>query len=110
MHGFLDYIMAVLLVSLPFAMGFDPRAAESAILFVYGALMLFMGILTRYELGIVRVLPVRLHLTIDILAGGFLAILPVMLDIEGKPRLLFILLGLFEVVASYITETDTRAR
>src|SRR5688500_20088465 len=69
-HGVLDYMTAGLLVALPRAMGWSNCVtrlldASAATTVVYSAM-------TRYELGLVKALPMKAHLTMDAIGGGAL--------------------------------------
>jgi hypothetical protein len=61
---------------------------------------------TDYELGLVRLAPMRVHLLLDGVGGALLAASPWILgfaDHVYAPHLLF---GLFAVVASLVTRTE----
>jgi hypothetical protein len=104
-HGVLDYLMGALLLALPFLLDYNISAPESIVLFTCGALMLLMAMITQYEPGIFRVLPMPLHLTADILAGGILALSPVLFDFGQVSHLPHTVVGIFEVVAAFLTTT-----
>lgn len=71
-HGILDYVMGTILLLMPALLGLDRAAIESMLFYSCGTLMLLMALLTQYEPGIFKLVPVPVHLTIDILPVPFL--------------------------------------
>jgi len=104
-HGFMDYVMGLLLIILPYIMHLDPAAPESIVLFVIGAMMLVMAIMTRYELGVIRIVSMPTHLLLDILAGAVLAFSPWLFDFNERIYLPHLLLGIMEISAALMTQT-----
>src|SRR5690349_10267993 len=70
MHGMLDYPYAAALIALPFLLHWDRRAAQLSI--SAGVATLGVSLLTNYELGAVRVLPMRAHLAMDAVESSML--------------------------------------
>ena len=76
-HGILDYLGAILLLIAPNIFGFaDLNSAVEYIPRLIGFLVLFQAIVTDYELGVFRVLPFKVHKTVDIIVGLYLAVSP----------------------------------
>jgi hypothetical protein len=65
-HGVLDYLVGLLLVASPWLFGFadGPAAARGAPI-ALGAGALLYSLLTDYELGLLRVVPMPGHLLLD---------------------------------------------
>src|SRR4051794_39889571 len=77
MHGMLDYPVGIVLVAAPWIFGFsDVGGAAVAVPIVIGALVLGQSLITNYPLSIARLLPLRAHLMMDVLAGIVLAASP----------------------------------
>ncbi len=93
LHGFIDYLWGLALLATPWIFGFADGGAAQILAFVFGIGAIFYSLITDYELGVIRLLPMPLHLGLDGLGGAFLAASPW-------------LFGLFSVVASLITRTD----
>lgn len=68
-HGFLDYIVGIILIIAPWALGFARGGAETRIPLIVGIVTILYSMLTNYEWGVARVLPMRAHLTLDVIAG-----------------------------------------
>ena len=64
-HGIIDYALAILLITGPSFAGFAGTKATWAYLF--GGLLLAMAILTRYPLGIIRVVSLGTHGFVELL-------------------------------------------
>ena len=84
MHAYLDYPVAVSLMSMPFLLelgGSHPMAKWFS--FAVGVAAFALTVLTDHKLGLWRVLPYSLHLAVDALVGiAFLAI-PSLLGFTG---------------------------
>ena len=106
-HGVLDYLSVVLLPVLPRALGWDNTVTR---LLTGSALAtLIYSLVTRYELGLVKLLPMPAHLALDGVSGLTLcAAAGVLSDEPRSIRLALLGLGLFEITASLTTETQPR--
>lgn len=106
-HGMLDYVVGVLLIAAPWIFGFANGGPETRVPVTLGVAALVYSLITRYELGLIKALPFRAHLTLDFLSGVFLAASPWIFgfaDVVYLPHLLF---GLFEILAAVSTRTAT---
>ena len=75
-HGFLDYIVGVVLIAAPWIFQFSDNTAATVVPIVLGIGLIVYSLLTDYELGVARVLPMPVHLLFDIAAGALLAASP----------------------------------
>lgn len=75
-HGFLDYIVGVVLIAAPWIFQFSDNTAATVVPIVLGIGLIVYSLLTDYELGVARVLPMPVHLLFDIAAGVVLAASP----------------------------------
>ena len=106
-HGVLDYSSVVLLLVLPRVLGWS--RASTNLLTGSALATLVYSLLTRYELGAVKWLPMPAHLTLDRTSGLALCAAAGMMTGEPTPvRASLLGLGLFEVTASLTTETIPR--
>lgn len=104
-HGFIDYIVGILLIALPWIIGLDPSAPQGGVPIALGIMALVYSIFTKYELGLIRVIPMYLHLTLDIVSGFILAISPWLFGFSEEVFLPHLIVGLFEIVAALVTRT-----
>ena len=109
MHGVLDYITAPTLLLLPRALGWSDRI--TALLSSAGLGAVGYSVLTRYELGLLRVLPMKVHLALDIASGAMLAVSPFVL-LRKRERTIttvatLVGLGVYEIAAGLLTQTQS---
>ena len=104
-HAFMDYAMGVLLISVPFALGLDYDTAQVWAPMIAGAFVIIYSLFTDYELGITPQLSMKGHLVLDCIGGGLLAISPWIMGFANEVWLPHVLLGVAEIVVSFITRT-----
>ena len=76
-HGTLDYVVGVLLILAPSLFGFYDQGGPAVLIpQLLGASLIIYSLLTDYEWGVYRVLPMTYHLVFDFLAAVFLAASP----------------------------------
>ena len=109
LHGVLDYLSVGTLLAVPRLLGWSPKLTT----LLTGSAVLTLGasLLTKYELGLCKVLPMPGHLALDGLTAAAHAAAPfLLLNDEEKQRgnALPILLGLvaFEAGAALLTQTQ----
>jgi hypothetical protein len=104
LHGYLDYIMGVVVAASPWIFGFARGGAETIIPVVLGVGVIIYSLMTDYELGVSHVISMRTHLTLDLIGGIILAISPWVFgfaDYIWAPHLIF---GILEMGASLMTK------
>jgi hypothetical protein len=104
-HGMIDYASAGTLLVLPRVLKWDKTVTN--LLTGAGVATALYSVLTRYELGVVKRLPMKAHLAMDGASGAMLAASPLLLPEEG-PAVVGTLVGFgaFEVAASLMTKTQ----
>jgi hypothetical protein len=111
MHGMEDYVVGILLLLAPNLFGFADVAAAAMTARVVGVAILGMALLTRYELGMAKVIPMSMHLTMDVLTGLLLAASPWLFgfaDAGSQAWMPHVVIGLMVVLSSLMTETHPR--
>jgi hypothetical protein len=103
LHGVVDYVWGLALLASPWVLGFADVPAAKWIAIVFGIGAILYSLVTAYELGLVPLLPMRLHLMLDGLAGFVLAITPWGFGFAEQVFWPFVLFGLFSVAASLAT-------
>ena len=102
-HGILDYLMGILLVALPWILGFNAVPAATWTLIFVGAMMITLALFTNYEAGIVRSVPMASHLYVDMGTGLLLAISPWLFGFADQVYQPHLVLGIVEILAALVT-------
>jgi len=76
MHGMMDYIIGLALLLAPNLLGFADVPVAATVARVIGAIVLLQVLMTRFQYGAVKVIPVRMHLMMDYVIGLVLAVSP----------------------------------
>lgn len=93
-HAYLDYPVAFALLILPFVLGLGETAPLALYLSVAtGAAALALTIFTDHHLGLVRILPYRLHLAVDLAVGLVFLAAPFALGFGGIDAAYYLLNG-----------------
>jgi len=84
MHAYLDYPVAIALMTLPFVLQLGASHPSAKWLSVAtGVAAFILTLLTNHKLGVIRVLPYSFHLLVDFLVGVVFAIAPLALGFKG---------------------------
>jgi len=76
-HAVLDYVVAIALILAPTIFMFEEVGGAAVIIpRVLGVGLILYSLLTRYELGLVKVIGMPVHLVFDVLASVFLIASP----------------------------------
>ncbi len=106
-HGTLDYLVGIILIILPWLFGFADGGAQMQIPIILGIGTLIYSMITKYELGVFKIIPFKTHLSIDALSGIFLAASPWIFGFSDQvyqPHLLF---GILEIVVVLLSKRQT---
>jgi len=104
LHAVADYAVAATLIVAAVAVGGSGKAVGTGV-FV-GAVVLAVSMLTRYPLGVVKVLPFKLHSAGDYLAALLLVVAPFALGFDHSDAglsALYIVAGVAVLAVSLIT-------
>lgn len=103
-HGMLDYLMGAVLIILPWLLDFESDAAIWVPV-ILGAGTIAYSLLTDYELGVLRRLPMSTHLILDMLSGTVLAASPWLFGFADEVWVPHVVLGILEIGAAMMTQT-----
>jgi hypothetical protein len=109
-HGMMDYLMGVLLIISPYLFGFATGGAKQWLPIVLGLTLLMQSVLTRYELGLMPVIAMPLHLGLDIASGLLLAASPWLFGFADQVFWPHVILGLIEIGTACCTETRSTVK
>ena len=107
-HGVLDYLLGLLLIASPWLFGFDDESTAKWIPIVLGAGVILYSVLTDYELGAARVIPMSVHLLLDAAGGILLAASPWLFGFSDDVWVPHVVLGLIELGTALMTEREPR--
>ena len=105
-HAVMDYGYAALVSASPEMMGFKNEETATALCRTVGGAVLASSLMTRYELGLLRVLPFKAHLAFDVAAGLFTIGAPWLFGFSQNrtARNAFLAAGAISVAAGMLTE------
>jgi SPW repeat len=108
LHAALEPLMAVVIIAAPWIFGFSETDSATAICVVVGLAMLIVGSLTDWRLSLRRVIPLRMHLTGDLLLGAVLLLSPLVFGFadEGGPTRFMVIAGALELMTALMTRWD----
>ena len=110
-HGVLDYAVAGALIIAPLALGFAASSVASAAISVVAGLGLVVySLLTDYSAGVRRVIPWRLHLTLDAVAAVALLAAPFVLGFGGIARVFYVVVAVAVLAVVATSQLDADAR
>ena len=107
-HGVLDYLVGLLLIVAPWLFGFADNSAATYVPVVLGIGALLYSVMTRYELGLIRVLPMTVHLAMDIASGVLLAASPWLFGFADRIAWPHVVFGLLEIGVAIMTQRTPR--
>jgi SPW repeat len=108
-HGALDYLVGIALILAPTIFGFSAMGgAEVWIPRALGVVLIVYSVFTNYEWGVIKVLDMRYHLVVDLLASLFLAASPFIFGFSGETSshwLPHVVVGLVVVLVVLVSQT-----
>jgi SPW repeat len=107
-HGVLDYLVGAFLAASPWLLGFARGGAETWVPVVLGLGAIVYSLLTDYELGVVRRIPMPVHLALDAGSGVLLALSPWLFGFADEVFVPHLAIGLLEILVPSITERQPR--
>lgn len=106
-HGYIDYLMGLFLILLPFIITL-PEGAATLLPIILGVGTVIYSLITDYELGMASILGMKAHLGLDVVAGLFLAASPWIFGFSEIIYLPFLALGVAEVLIAIMTDKERR--
>jgi hypothetical protein len=108
-HAVLDYLTGGTLIAAPRVLGITDEPAAAKVLEVAGGAATAYSLVTDYELGLVKVLPMRTHLLLDAASGALIAASPWLFGFAGRGTRYWVphaVLGAMEILAALTTKTE----
>jgi len=106
-HAIADYAVAATLIVVPLAAGGSDKAVGAGV--AIGAVVALVSMMTKYPLGVVKILPFTVHSAGDYLAATLLVVSPFALGFDGSDSGLtafYMVAGLAVLAVSLITNYE----
>jgi hypothetical protein len=109
-HGVLDYLTAGVLIAAPSMLGLRKHGMQTWLPIALGVGTIGYSLLTDYELGVFKIIPMPMHLALDAANGALLAGSPWLFGFAEEVSAPHLGLGLFELVVTASSQAmPTRA-
>ncbi len=107
-HAVLDYGYAALFAAAPELVSFTEEETAAHLARVVSGGVFATSLVTRYELGLVKILPFKEHLAADVAVGLLTLAAPFAFGFSGNKRArnFFVGMGAFSVMAGLLTEPE----
>lgn len=104
-HGIMDYTVGAILSASP---AFLPHEYNTTRKLLVGAGLgaTVYSMFTNYELGVIRKVPMKTHLTLDIMSGLLLVAAPFIFSVKKGEKAPLILTGLVEIGAGLFSKKN----
>ncbi|QMU29090.1 SPW repeat domain-containing protein [Adhaeribacter radiodurans] len=108
MHGVADYSYIPTITAAPELFNFKEEKTATTLCRVLGGNLFLTSILTRAEWGLVKVLPFKAHLALDVAAGIFTASAPWLFGFADNTnaRNAFLAFGLTSIAAASLSDPE----
>jgi hypothetical protein len=103
-HGYLDYIVGLLLIAAPWIFDFADGGAKMWVPIILGAGAIVYSLMTDYELGMSKAISMPTHLTLDLMSGILLAASPWLFGFADEVYSPHLILGILEIGAALFTK------
>lgn len=109
-HAVIDYVLVIVLLAGPYISGFQSLTVAATVCFISGGLAALLSIFTANEGGLVRILPMKHHLVIDIMLGIFLMLSPFILQFSSEIYFFHVFIGAIILGSAIYTRPDVIQR
>ena len=103
-HGMIDYAVAALLILAPWLLGFSDHGTATAVTVAFGVVAVLYSVFTDYEPGLIRRLPMRVHLLIDVVWSLALIVSPWVFRFSGRVHWPHVIVGVAGLVVTALTQ------
>jgi len=104
-HGIVDYLYGIALILLPWIWDHSATGLDSLIPVLLGISIISISLMTDYETSLLRIIPMKTHLVIDILSGIFLSASPWIFNFKDAVYLPHVIFGLIAIITALSTQT-----
>jgi hypothetical protein len=110
LHQLVEPIMAIVLIAAPWLFGFSDVNSSTIASIAIGAAMLVGGMMTRWRVSLVKLIPLRVHFVWDLALGAILIAAPFVLgdSDNGAATRFLVIVGVLELLTALGTDWDER--
>lgn len=102
-HNILDFVTAGTLLTAPRLGGWEERA--NTIMTTAATVTLGYSLLTRYEISLAKIIPMKVHLVFDGIAGALMLAAPLLLKRKATASVAaFLSIGAMEIAVALLTK------
>jgi len=107
LHGLGDYAAAAVLIVAPYFLGLNEQSMIAHWASIAGGVgLIIYSLLTDYTYSIAKIIPFKVHLVFDSLAGLVLIALAFVLKLEGIAQIYMIVMGAGVLLVVAVTKTE----
>ena len=107
LHGLGDYAAAAVLIVAPFFLGLKEQSMIAHWASIAGGVgLISYSLLTDYTYNVAKIIPFKVHLVFDSLAGLVLIALAFVLKLEGIAQIYMIVMGAGVLLVVAVTKTE----
>lgn len=103
-HGLVDYVVGGTLIAAPKLLGFADGSAKQRVPEVLGTTVIGYSAFTNYEQGVVKAIPMKSHLGLDMVTGIVLASSPWVFGFADQIKCPHVVFGLMSIIVPQLTQ------
>ena len=111
-HGIFDYLGGLVLLFAPNIFGFSEIGGAAVLIpRIIGVVVLAQALLTNYEVGLFKMLPMKVHLINDYIASLFLALSPWLFGFATQAKHVWmphLVVGIAVFLLTLLTQTEPK--
>src|SRR4051812_20654368 len=96
-HGILDYAVSALLIIMPYALHLTKDSYQTWVPVTAGIITICYSLLTDYEYGAVRIIPMQYHLVLDTASAILLIASPWLFHFANEVYMPHVVIGIAEL-------------
>src|SRR5690606_32959163 len=93
-HAMLDYGSAILLFAAPWLFNFSDVPAAKTLCIIAAILIIGMSLMTDYEASLAKLIPMKIHLTADVILGLVFIASPWLLNFSDETYMFHVAMGI----------------
>ena len=104
-HGAIDYALGIFLLCVPYMLSLGEPSPKINIFYLVGTALILYSTLTKYDLGLLSLIPLPLHNIFDVISGLVLAASPWLFSFSDEVYIPHIVFGFALLMLPIITNS-----